>query len=367
MSLLELVAGLPKRPADIRTAASVVLNEPRHLSPLLVQLIRHCLNGDYDGEGLRVLFDCACSGSGTVVKTCGAEDADLGVIVLGYGGSSVDLLMHYEAIYRKVAPTAKILLTTASGLSTDELAQPAVEEQCDRIVTGVLACKRVIIHACSSNGVALWALLLRRHAVTLAERVAAIVYDCAVESRPSAVYDLGPEWTVGWIFNSVWCQVMTHAAELLGCSKVDLHMHSSKLRGMRTSLEELARATVHREYEKLAARRPPEKHPADGEVAHHYNPDAFFWLNRMTFEGYVSPYAFVAAKEPPVPALCLTSNEDSVVLPEAVAHWAATLREAKPGRTVTVETLQGGHCHLHDQGDALRYQEQLTALLASCS
>ncbi len=76
-----------------------------------------------------------------------------------------------------------------------------------------------------------------------------------------------------------------------------------------------------------------------------------------------------AANEPPVPVLCLTSAEDTVIPEAGVRAFADVLREARAPatRSVRVETLQGAHAKLHatQPSDFLRRVESL-ALEAGC-
>ena len=63
-----------------------------------------------------------------------------------------------------------------------------------------------------------------------------------------------------------------------------------------------------------------------------------------TFE---EQHAWQLANEPPLPALCLTSPRDVVVPASGVRAFAASLREASPGRDVrVVDGLDGAHCQL---------------------
>ena len=393
MSFLDLVAGLPSRPADIRTAASVVLNEQRHLTPLFLQLVRTASKAPEADEYLKVLFDLSCSGSGSDVRVNGPSDAALTVLVLGFGGSSTDILLKHEAVYRAIAPGAKLVLTTASGLSADELALPALEEQLDTVVASLTSSQRIVVHCCSNNGVALWAVLIHRRGAAFTERVGAVVYDCAAEARSDPAHptpELGVEWTSTWVFNSIWCQVLVHAQELVGATAPSqIHEHAAGLRELRANLLSKTQTMVcHSMEEAKALRAAP---PAEGAPPLHAtggwaNRRGLFWLERMRFDGdalrYASPYDFVAACQPNVPTLCLTSAEDTVVLPSAVVDWAARLRgggvlgggegrgegrgeglAVPPGRSVVVETLRGTHCQLHEQADADAYRLALEALL----
>ncbi len=123
----------------------------------------------------------------------------------------MSLLGKHEALYRQIEPAARVVRTTASGLCADELGQAALEQQLERVVDSLQCCQRLVVHCCSNNGVALWSLLLRRRGAALAGRVAAAVYDCACECRSvglATIEQHGPAWTVEWVFNSIWCQVL---------------------------------------------------------------------------------------------------------------------------------------------------------------
>ena len=68
-------------------------------------------------------------------------------------------------------------------------------------------------------------------------------------------------------------------------------------------------------------------------------------------------------QEPWVPALLLTSLDDSIIPPEDVREWAEFLRERSGGvRSVTLATLRGTHCMLR-QGDADAFEAAVRALI----
>ena len=76
-------------------------------------------------------------------------------------------------------------------------------------------------------------------------------------------------------------------------------------------------------------------------------------------------FEYVAAHEPCVPALCLTSEEDSVIKADGVRAYAAELRAAQPSRDVRVTVLKGSHVAIA-HSDGKRYEAAIVELLVRC-
>ena len=128
MSLLDLVSGLPNRASDLKICASVSLGESKHLHPLFCKALKIARDtGDVDA--MQLAYDLSCSGSGTEVGATGNDASDVGILMLGYGGASVELMQKYaQRVYSELLPNARIVATCASGLCAEELAKPGIEE-----------------------------------------------------------------------------------------------------------------------------------------------------------------------------------------------------------------------------------------------
>eukprot|EP00966_Prymnesium_polylepis_P224430 5191180-Prymnesium_polylepis.1 len=68
-----------------------------------------------------------------------------------------------------------------------------------------------------------------------------------------------------------------------------------------------------------------------------------------------------AELEPPMPTLFVTGARDEVLPEAAVRRFADGLRAAQPARTMSVASLDGGHCHFL-RADRARYVAELDAL-----
>jgi hypothetical protein len=339
MSLLDLVSGLPSRPSDLRTCASVTLSEAKHLDPIFCKALKIASETN-DTDAMQLAYDLSCSGSGSEVGVSGPDAANVAILMLGYGGASVALLLAYaERAYAEMLPGARVVVTCASGLCAEELAKPSLEAQLKKVVASLEGCKQIVAHVCSNNGAGLWGVLQQRVGTALNDRLAAVVYDCAVEARERGVGGESEaaytDWVVSWVLNSVWSGVMVHREKLVPGRIEDT---ADTLRALKETLEKCTRSLIHA---KLQTRD-------------------FFWLTRMRFDAY----GYLVAHEPSVPTLCLTSASDVVVPHDAVDDWASRLRSAKPSRPVSVETLSGAHVHLHET-DTANYRAKVRELLLS--
>ena len=74
-------------------------------------------------------------------------------------------------------------------------------------------------------------------------------------------------------------------------------------------------------------------------------------------------FAFQRESEPAVPALCLTSESDSVIKADGVREFAQKLTLAQPARRVRVEVLKGEHV-MQVYNDTAKYEAAIVALVA---
>ena len=154
---------------------------------------------------VRLLFQLACSCNGAEVKTHhGAAEPPVGVILLGYAGSSFKMLEKVEEIYSQNARW-RVITAIATGLA-GTAAEEAVTNQMANVARLARTCDRLVVHVMSNNGQyapgcfepamplaavckpliarlrptvhsGLWVRLLHAHP-ELGERLCALVLDC---------------------------------------------------------------------------------------------------------------------------------------------------------------------------------------------
>ena len=67
---------------------------------------------------------------------------------------------------------------------------------------------------------------------------------------------------------------------------------------------------------------------------------------QVRFDEKIKLRTWQKAHEKPVPTLCLTSPEDTIVTEASARAAAAELVEAQPSRSVTITCLKGSHCQM---------------------
>lgn len=349
--------------SQLRKECLAALTEPAALVGRfqdLLQLVvdaHHAGTADVGAEAMSVLFDVACSGSGTVVDVSGVNGVQppVGVLILGFAGASIDLLRPLIEIYCKRWPAWRVVTTVASGLTGSASGDAALEAQLDGIVDGLTGCRKVLVHVMSNNGHGLWANVLHRRGPALAHRVGALFYDCAAarsikSEAPEAASSLDAEGQWAHVLDStVWMQVMSLQPSIRKPGSEDVVLtvfDADELRGpIRTASLAL---------EKTMA--PAEGAASSGEA------ETPFWTSRVRMDG-MNVFDFVRHAEPSVPCTCLTSDDDSIISRADVEDWAAFLRAAHAKREVRLSLLRGPHCRLH-MGDPSGYAAELGRLVA---
>ncbi len=278
-----------------------------------------------------LLFSLSVSASGTDVavrapaeEVGGAEG--VGVLVLGYGGSSVDDLEPIERVYLSLRPSWTVVRAVRPGAPPDGGSphtplSASLAAQLERIVAAVDGCASLIVHAMSNNGQMLWSSLLESHREALAGRTKAIVYDCA----PSLQAHMPAQPAV--------VRSIFSACDRMGVSLAPRPATAPATGEIRPSraLErmcELVCDGAGRGEVRLVG-TPPIKVGLDEEAQ-----------QRML------------ALEPAAPTLLLTSEEDAVVPADGVREYARSMRRAAPQRRVEVGVLAGQHCRLHLEAGA---------------
>jgi hypothetical protein len=184
---------------QLAEAAARSLNDSalrRQLLQALLQAVASADAEEYDlSPALCTAFGIACSNMGAEVAVTGQRQIVTGaaaerwlageprlppcscaVLVCGFAGASLSMLSPIEAMWRRLWPDARVVVSTQSGLD-DVHAVPAMRAQLDEIEAALEGCGRVLVHAQSINGWRLWIELL--HACpALARRVCGVVYDC---------------------------------------------------------------------------------------------------------------------------------------------------------------------------------------------
>mmetsp|Transcript_4536 Transcript_4536/g.12016 ORF Transcript_4536/g.12016 Transcript_4536/m.12016 type:complete len:451 (-) Transcript_4536:195-1547(-) len=323
------------------------MREPmRELAQILVDAADRD-DAEAAADAAQVFFDVCCSGSGTTVAS-NANDlfqggtSHVGVLILGYAGSSTTLLNGLCKFYNELFPSWRVVITVANGLATDKGGQRKLDAQLDRTILELAGCRKVLVHACSNNGHGLFALLLHRKGAILRPRIAAVVYDCAASMTGGL--GVSEEADSHVITSTILMQVITMDLTLKAADGTTMSIRDKSAR-MRILMERGSLALARR----------------SGRTG-----SKVFWVNRLSFDG---GDAFEVSKklEPHVPVLCLTSEDDTIIPPSSVHAWADLLKTVSGGwRSVTTATLKGTHCMLR-QADRANFEAHLRALITEAA
>lgn len=178
--------------------------------------------------------------------------------------------------------------------------------------------EKLVLHCQSNQGHAIWVHMLKREP-SLGAKVSAIFYDCAASPEDFFTAEMGPEISIKSVMATLGGFKVVPPPNVMPLIQQGAKAHH-KAMGVERSLRTLAVC-----------------------------PAAFEWL---------------AAHEPPVPATCVTSPEDTVIKMDGVQTFASMLRKAQPSRKVKVEVLRGQHVQVMRTSTA-QYEEALRELIAS--
>lgn len=265
---------------------------------------------------MEALFGLSVSQSGAEVHRRGPSDAPVAVLILGYGGASMNSLSPVDKVYQRLRPSWRTVLSTITGMrSAGALA--VVDAQLDQVAAAVAGCSRLVVHAMSNNGYAHWIKLAQRSPALL-ERLSGCVFDCGMASGGALTAE-------SWyhVLSKTTCGVMALA---------DLKPPGQTLGQAAKRVDAASRATARR----MAAGA----------------------LN----DAFESFRTWQLAHEPPVSTLCLTSPTDPVVPMAGVEAFAAGLRAAQPSRGFELIALEAAHCQLAQQQPAA-YAAAIEALV----
>ena len=133
---------------------------------------------------MMTLFGLAASQSGTAVSVrkpaiAGAGGGPtFGVLILGFGGSSMLQLEQIEKVYKGLRPSWTTVAAIQTALSGARVAR-LVEQQVREVSEALSGIDHVIVHAMSNNGYALW-MRLQKADPALAAKVCGCVFDCGI-------------------------------------------------------------------------------------------------------------------------------------------------------------------------------------------
>ena len=246
----------------------------------------------------------------------------VGVLLLGFGGSSLASMVGLEKVYAEQWPqwlrlthAGPLLLKPECVISPGDVGDaidgweavrscelPPTQKALDGLLRGVTVCERLIVHIQSNQGHMIWTHLLRRSRGLLQQKVKAMVYDCAAAQRAFFDEQVGAE-----------IEGKSVMATLKGFDVV-LPVKCKPLleRGSRLKHSERIREDINFD-------------PLEGLAL---GDSAFDWQ---------------IAQDLNVPTLCITSEEDTVIQAAGVRAFAERLQKAQPSRKVSVLTLKGAH------------------------
>ena len=131
----------------------------------------------FRAELIRLAFSLTVSVSGDAVAVRqpmaamaqrSASAAAVGVVILGFGGASMEALSDLVEHYAQAHPSWRIVTSTLHGI---EDASEQTEAQLARVAQALASCRRVVVHAMSNNGYRAYIQLLQRAPALTARRL----------------------------------------------------------------------------------------------------------------------------------------------------------------------------------------------------
>ena len=272
-------------------------------------------------------------------------DGSVGVLLLGFGGSTLAAMRSYEKHYAERWPSWIVMTHAGPLLAKDpstilwdiptpedgegpwrEMEAEATTRALDELMSAVCVCESLVVHVLSNQGHMVWLHLMRREWFALYGKVKAIVFDCAANERS--------------FFSSGGGSSEHSDAALIDSKSLVAILFGLGIQsfptGISAVLERCSRISLARRM--AAGDEPGTRYAAPGH--------AFDWE---------------AKHEPGVPTLCLTSEDDSVIKAAGVRAFAEKLRAAQPERDVSVEELNGKHVMLAHT-DTKNYMDAISRL-----
>lgn len=284
---------------------------------------------------------CGCVILGETTGDEGRSSGRVSVLLLGYGGASLESLSAVRELYATRWPSWQVVTTVRPGIDfppepaeegaglsevggrrgarpcaspspsdmawglavcvaqSQKEAERVLSAQHDAILAALAGCEKLIVHLMSNNGVFLWRSLLSTRRPSIAPRLAAIVYDCA----PATMAHMTPSACELAVVRTVLAATLTLRVPLQyrggGSDKAD------KPRDVLSKVLATAAAAVN-----------------------------------------VAPSDAESPEEPSVATLFLTSADDNVIPEAGVRAYADAMRTSAPHRSVSVQALRGAHCML---------------------
>ena len=320
-------ASLQALTPDDLTLITITAMHDATLRPTLLKVMLQCIidmavDDALSQRAFALLFQSACSNSGTDVKVSHAKAVSpaptTGVLVLGFAGANMGMIDLVGRSYQKAHPAWRVVTTTRSGVS-DPRALSVREQHLREIESCLAGCDRLVVHAMSNNGQALWSELVAR-APTLCARVRAIVFDC-----------VGPSHAATFPIDAAHQVVKQTILSAAFVNQLDW--------------------------------RPPEHRPGerdlgslvDAPVAAAVADTSESGLIDRTFRSSIvrqmldvgqDEVTWVASAEPSVPTLLLTASDDVVVPYESTLAFRDALIAARPQRPVNLVRVAGQHVRL---------------------
>lgn len=290
---------------------------------------------------MKFLFQLCCSPDGTEVRVHpGKGSPQTTVLVLGFAGSSASTLKPVESLYTEKQGW-RVISTCCTGLQGDD-ADKLVEEQFARIASLASSAERLVVHAMSNQGHATWTRLLHSRP-SLANKVAALILDCAPSKNVSTSYEL----TTSLRENPSSLSELT--TEALDDNSISERLFKPLAKTISGTLK-MVFSTMMLEERKLTPlelvkARGPIEAGARALVAMGEPSALNHWSGVVRLDG-LSIIDWGLKHEPPFPTLCLTSIEDDLIPPTEVIEWTDSVLKEYPDRAIKLVFLAGQHCLL---------------------
>uniref|UniRef100_A0A7S4M1P6 Carrier domain-containing protein n=1 Tax=Prymnesium polylepis TaxID=72548 RepID=A0A7S4M1P6_9EUKA len=286
-AIADSIAGSPDGPDLLRRLARWASRDPHHLKYVLSWLLDWQFSkpsSNRRSEIAKVFFELVLAPSGCTIEstTCTSTPQTTGVLILGFAGSSVEMLQPLREFYSRLRPSWRVVSMTAV------FDAEARHEQLTQVIDQFDGIHHLVVHSMSNHGHRTW-MSLSDLDHEFGHRLKALVFDCgpapalSTEGRNEAA-------------------ARTAFSALLGCG---------------INVPRLQQVEI--------------RHAA-GQVDWAWQTD--------------EEISKQAAKEAGVATLCLCGQSDVLFPRETAQYFTGLLQRVVPQRAVHLECLAGDHCNL---------------------
>jgi len=288
-AMAESIAESPDGPALLRRFTRRALGDPRRLKHILRWMLEWQFSPQRSarrGEIAEIFFELVLSPSGSMSELVAGTTfpQTTGVLILGFAGSSIEVLQPVRQFYSRLRPSWRVISTTTVFESE------ARREQLQQVLHQLDGLDQLIVHSMSNHGHRSFMSLLDLDLdQSIGRRLKALVFDCGPAPALSA------EGRTEAAARTAFGALLGHGLQISRAQQDEIRA---------------AAALVDWAWQ------------TDDDV-----------LKQAT-------------KESVVPTMCLCGESDVLFPLKAAQHFAGLLQRERPERKVYLECLAGDHCNL---------------------